>query len=157
LSQSIFGPNKKEEDWMSGFHFYAFPVLVAAVIQFAIGAIWYGVGFRKRWTALAGHTGEAKMGRAAFEMIASFILSVVISAILANVIDGLGNLLWGGNPSFSVGASVAVMCWFGFIAPPMLMQAIFERRPVNLFAINAGYWIVAMAVSGGVLAVMTRA
>lgn len=141
---------------MSGVQSYTVPVIVAAAIQWAIGALWYGVGFRKSWTALVGITGEAKPRRTAFEMLSAFVLSVVLCSILANVIAGLGRLLWSGEPTFRTGASVAIMCWFGFIAPPMLMQSIFERRPVNLFAINAGYWVVAMAVSGGVLAVMIQ-
>lgn len=141
---------------MGGFHFYAMPVLVAAVIQWVIAAIWYGFGFKKRWTALVGHTGEAQPGRAAFEMIAAFVLSIVLSAVLANVIVGLGNLIFSGAPTFRVGAGIGILCWFGFVAPPMLTQSIFERRPANLFAINAGYWVVSLALSGGVLAVMAR-
>ena len=141
---------------MGGIHFYSVPVIVAAAIQWVVGALWYGVVFKKRWTMLAGQAGEAKPRRAVFEMVSAFILSVVLCAVLANVIVGLSNLLLKGLVTFRVGASISVLCWFGFIAPPMLTQSIFERRPVNLFAINAGYWVVSMAISGGVLAVMTR-
>jgi hypothetical protein len=141
---------------MSWFHIYALPGLVGAIILWVIAVFWYGVGFKKRWTLLVGHTGAAKPGRAAFEMIMAFILSFILAIVLANVISGMGHLLWGNTLNFREGASIAVMCWFGFIAPPMLTQSLFERRPANLFAINAGYWIVAMSVCGGVLAVMTK-
>jgi hypothetical protein len=141
---------------MKGIHFYLLPVIVAAIVQWVIGAIWYGIGFRKRWIALVGSTGEGKPGRAVFEMFCSFVMSIILSFVLANVIVGFGNLLPGGSPGFQLGASIAIVCWFGFIAPTMLTQHMFERRPANLFAINAGYWVVAMAISGGVLGVMAR-
>ena len=141
---------------MSWFHMYALPALVGAVILWVIAVFWYGVGFRKRWTVLVGHTSGAKPGRVAFEMIMAFILSFILAIVLANVIAGMGHLLGGNVMSFRIGASIAVMCWFGFIAPPMLTQSLFERRSANLFAINAGYWIVSMAVTGGVLALMTK-
>lgn len=141
---------------MNGFHLYALPVLVAAVIQWVIGALWYGVAFRKRWTVLVGNIGESKPGRSAFTMIASFALNLILSFVLANLIAGLTQLFSAGTTNFQLGVSVGILCWFGLIAPPMLNQAIFERRPANLFAINAAYWIVAMAISGGTLAAMLK-
>lgn len=141
---------------MKGIHFYAFPVLVAAVIQLVIAALWYGVGFKKRWIALTGKTEERKSGRTAIDLLYVFVMDIILSCVLANVIAGLGSLIWKGAPGFNVGASVAILCWFGFIAPPMLIQHILERRSPNLFLINAAYWVVSLAVSGGVLAVMVR-
>jgi hypothetical protein len=37
------------------------------------------------------------------------------------------------------------------MSPPLFAQHIYEKRPFRLFAINAGYWLVAMMVSGGIL------
>lgn len=122
-------------------------LVVAAAIQWLLGALWYGVAFRKSWTALTGGAGQTSRGRATFAMICSFVASFILSFVLVHII------LWAGTPTFLAGAALAIVCWLGFMAPPLFAQHIYEHRPVNLFAINAGYWVVAMAISGGVLAV----
>jgi hypothetical protein len=38
------------------------------------------------------------------------------------------------------------------MAPPLFVQHVFEHRPANLLAINAAYWLVAMALGGAILA-----
>ena len=133
---------------MIGFHFYVVPVLVAAVVQFLIGWIWYGVVFKKRYAALTGNAGAMGSGRTAFAMICSFVGHVILCFVLANLLVG--------RVDFVSGAALAIVCWLGFMAPPLFSQHIYENRPVNLFAINAGYWVVAMAVAGGVLAVWPK-
>ena len=52
----------------------------------------------------------------------------------------------------SDGASIGIVCWFGFMAPPLFVQHIFENRRANLLAINAAYWLLAMAMGGAILA-----
>ncbi len=128
-------------------HVNYYALIGAAAIQWVLGALWYGVVFKKSWKALTGGNEDIKRGRAAFAMIASFVASLLLSFVLLNV------MLWAGAPTFRAGAALAIVCWLGFMAPPLFAQHIYERRPVNLFAINAGYWVVAMAVSGGVLAI----
>jgi hypothetical protein len=36
---------------------------------------------------------------------------------------------------------------------PLLFEKMYEQRPFQLFAINAGYWFTALLVSGGLLAI----
>lgn len=123
-----------------------FALLTSAAIQWVIGALWYGVIFKKSWKAMVG--GEATTGgRAIFAMVCSFVASVILCFVLVHI------FMMAGTPTFRGGAALAIICWLGFMAPPMFAQHIYERRPANLFAINAGYWMIAMAVSGGVLAV----
>jgi hypothetical protein len=43
--------------------------------------------------------------------------------------------------------------WAGFIVAPLSAQHIYEGRPFNLFAINTGFWLVGLIISGGLLAV----
>jgi hypothetical protein len=122
-------------------------VLVAAMIQWLIGAVWYGLVFKKSWKKLVGGTDETDSKRAIFAMGCSFMGSLILSFVLVTVLH------WAGSATFFAGASLAIICWLGFMAPPLFVQHIYERRPVNLFAINAAYWMIAMAVTGGLLAV----
>ena len=50
------------------------------------------------------------------------------------------------------GGFVGAICWLGFIAVPLCSQHLFEKRPYKLYAINAGYWLLAMGLGGAILA-----
>lgn len=128
------------------FHVNHAAVLVSALIQWVLGAFWYGVAFKKSWLKLTGLASEGSPKAAVLPMISSFVASLVLSFVLAHV------LLWAGTNTFKAGMAMGIVCWLGFLAPPILAQHIYERRPANLFAINGAYWLVAMALSGGVLA-----
>ncbi len=135
---------------MRHFNFYLFnlwAVLIVALIQWVLGALWYALLFRKPWMELVGRKSEGKPKGAAVAMTSSFIGGLVLAYVMAHVI------VWAGAWTWHRGAVVGVICWLGFIAAPLFAQHLYEKRPFKLFAINAGYWFVALAVSGVVLAV----
>jgi hypothetical protein len=131
---------------MSYFHVSFLAVLIATVIQWLLGALWYGYVFKTRWMVLVGITADDKPKNAWFGMITSFIANLILSFVLAHIIS------WADGRSFPDGVWLGSLCWLGFMAPPMFTQHIFERRPAKLFAINAAYWLLAMMIAGGVLA-----
>lgn len=132
---------------MPNFHLNYPAVVVAALIQCVIGVLWYGVFFKKSWSSLLGFKEGEKPKGAVFATVSSFVASILLCFVLANV------MLLVSRQTFIAGLSIGIVCWLGFMAPPMFAQHIYERRPANLFAINAAYWLVAMAIGGGVLAV----
>ena len=79
-------------------------------------------------------------------MVASFIACVLLSYVLAHIIG------WTYATVFTAGFKIGVVCWLGFMAPPLFTQHISENRRANLFAINAAYWLLAMAFGGALLA-----
>ena len=135
---------------MHHLHFNPLALLVSALIQWLIGGLWYSLLFRKQWIALTGYlrpaNGERPKG-AVVGMVASFVISLVLSFMLAHVV------IWADAYSFGHGVFIGFICWLGFIAGPLLAQQIYEQKPMMLWAINAGYWLVAVLVSGGLLAV----
>ena len=60
--------------------------------------------------------------------------------------------MWAGATTWCWGALIGFICWLGFIAAPLLSETMYEQRPFKLFFINAGYWLVALMISGVVLA-----
>ncbi|MGD0912482.1 MAG: DUF1761 domain-containing protein [Terracidiphilus sp.] len=131
---------------MQIFHVSPLAVFYAAIAQWLLGALWYGFVFKARWRVLVGIPEGVKPKNAWFPMVASFIANVVLSMVLAHLIK------WSGAVSMQRGLYVGAICWAGFIAPVMLTQSIFEKRPAKLFAINAAYWLLAMMLAGGILA-----
>jgi nitrate reductase gamma subunit len=62
-------------------------------------------------------------------------------------------IYWSGANTLHRGAFVGFICWLGFMAAPLFAETNYEKRPYKLFAINSGYWLVSMLLSGVVLAV----
>lgn len=128
-------------------------VLVTAVVQMIIGAIWYSpsMGFGKSWMKLAG----IKPGKINAEkkkaMTRSYIL-VFVSALVLNFV--LANfVIYMTASGFLEGAFVGFMIWVGFILTSMLGMLLWEGRPFKLYLINVFYYLVSLAITGGILAV----
>jgi hypothetical protein len=132
---------------MSYFHVSFLAVLIATVIQWILGALWYGYVFKSRWMALVGVSEGDKGGKSPwFVMATAFVANLILSFVLTHIV------MWAGGHTFPDGVWLGALCWLGFMAPPLFTQHISENRPFKLFAINAAYWLLAMMVAGGVLA-----
>ena len=135
---------------MHHLHFNHLALLVSALVQWILGAVWYSLLFAKPWIALTGHKkserGERPKG-AVLAMVSSFVVSLILSFVLAHVI------LWSGTTDLLFGSFIGFICWLGFIAGPLCAQHLYEQRSFKLFAINAGYWLVALLISGALLSV----
>ena len=127
-------------------HVNVLAVLTAAVIQWVLGWLWYGVLFKKDWTALVMQDG-AKPSNAGGVMALIFIANLIISFALVKIVFLTGWTSWAR------GSLVGAICGLGFVVPPMFAQHISEKQPFKLFGINALYWLIAMYFSGGVLAI----
>jgi hypothetical protein len=117
-------------------------VFVSGVLQWLLGALWYGAIFRKSWRKLVGLAEGEKPKNSVLGMIASLLACFLLSYVLFHVIG------WTGAANATSGAKFGIVCWLGFMAPPLFAQHIFEGRRVNLFAINAAYWLLVMALGG---------
>jgi hypothetical protein len=127
-------------------HFNFLAILVVTLIQFFLGALWYSLFFAKPWMALTGHVKGERPKGAVFAMSASFIGGLILSFVLAHIV------LWSGATGIHHGAFVGFICWLGFIAAPLFAETNYERRSYKLFAINSGYWLASLLISGAVLA-----
>ena len=76
-----------------------------------------------------------------------FIGGLLLAFILAHIV------YWANAWTWHRGAFLGFICWLGFIAVPLSAEHQYEGRPFKLFAINAGYWLLALVVTGVVLAV----
>jgi hypothetical protein len=120
-------------------------VVISAVFQWLFGALWYGVIFKKSWPKLVGFGDGEKPKNRVLGMVASLVACLLLSYALV-IIVGVS-----GSKDLIGGASLAIILWLGIMAPPLFTQHIFENRRANLFAINACYWLLAMAIGGGIM------
>jgi hypothetical protein len=132
---------------MDYFHVNLLAVLVSAICQWLLGALWFNVVYAKRWKALVGFKEDEKPKLLVLGMIGSFVGDLVLSFMLAHLV------IWTFANTFARGIGLGILFWIGLMAPPLISQHIFENRPFKLFAINAGYWMLAMGLGGGIVAV----
>jgi hypothetical protein len=132
---------------MHHLHFNYLAVVACGFYQWILGALWYSLFFAKPWMALTGHVSGSRPKGAVVGMISSFVGGLILSFALDHMV------LWSGAASIGQGASTAFICWLGFIVAPLLAETIYEQRSYKLLAINTGYWLAALLVSGGLLAV----
>lgn len=131
---------------MHGFDVNWLAVLSAALAKFVIGAVWYSPPvFGPRWRALVGATPDAFKARLWRAMITDLSAGLVLAWVLANVLKFTGAV--GLVPA----ARVSFFLWLGFVATSLLSTTVYEGRPVALFGINSGYWLLAMLVMGGLI------
>jgi hypothetical protein len=117
------------------------------VIQWVLGWLWYGVLFKKDWTILIGQSEVGKSANMGGVMVLTLIANLILAFALVKIV------MLTGWATFGRGSLVGAVCGLGFVVPPMFAQHICEKRPFKLFGINALYWLIAMYLSGGVLAV----
>lgn len=132
-------------------HVHFLAVLVAGVVIFLLGGLWYSpVLFARKWTALMGKTEEELKAAAAASPVAvmylaAFLCGLVIALVLATIIGHFGSL------SLIRGAKVGALCWLGFAATTSFATAIFSMTPKRLWLINSGYNLVSFVVAGAII------
>jgi hypothetical protein len=123
------------------------PVMAAAVGQWILGALWYSpVLFGRMAKSGAPEDPKTADKRWALSMLLTFAANISVSVILLHVI------LLNGTYGIKGGAKFGFVVGIGLVAAPMLGTYIYEKRPLRLFVVNAGYWILALTISSAFMA-----
>ena len=147
---------------------------IAAVAALVVGFIWYNPKvFGNAWMKASGMTEEKMKGG---NMAKIFGLALFFAALLSVQLMQMTNHQWGalgmvgGDPTTALPSFEAFMTDYGtafrtfkhgalhgalagvFVALPIIgTNALFERKSAKYIFINAGYWIVTLAVMGAIL------
>ncbi len=127
-------------------------VIVAAFAQMVLGFLWYGPLFGKQWASLVNvDFGSMKPKPAA--MAAMVISALVMSFVLAHALAFASAYLHVSG--IRAGLSAGFWNWLGFVAPVALGPVLYEGKPIRLWFINAGYYLVSLLIMGAILALWT--
>jgi len=134
-------------------------VLVAAIVIFALGGLWYSpVLFVKKWLALQNKTEEQMRAEAAAANMPVLYISAFVTALLTALVMAhlLGHLAAAADPNVMQpsavhGAIFGFVCWLGFAAPTSYGTAIFSGKPKQLWLLDSGYNLVAFMFAGAIL------
>lgn len=117
-------------------------IIIAAVANMVIGTLWYGTwAFGKSWMKLSGHN----MGEG---MSAGPLYAMTAAAAIVQAITMSWFVAQTGANSGAAGAIIGLYVGLGFVATAMFAEVLFAGRHPRLYAITAGYSVVAAIVQG---------
>ena len=124
---------------MSLVSFNPLAIFVAAVLAFALGALWYGPLFGKAWRRLHGQEGkpQAELAKAYVVSFLSFLLMAASLAVLADYIV---------LATVAQALKLAVLVFGGFVGPVGLIANRYDHRPIAAWLIDAGYQLLYLVV-----------
>lgn len=131
--------------------FYA-AIVIAAVVAWLAGAVWYMV-LSKQWMTALGRTSDeiaaAKAAPGAYlPFIYTFVTELVMAWMLAGILLHLGPRI---PLSIRSGVITGAFCWFGFVITTMVVNNSFARRDWRLLLIDGGHWLIVLLLMGGVI------
>jgi len=125
-------------------------VLVAGVVYFVLGGLWYSpILFAKPWMAALGKTAEQirQQGGAVGAYVISFIGSLISAFVLAMFVR------MQAPASLQSGLTTGFFVWFGFVATTVAPPYFYEDRSKKIYLMYAGYTLVGFLLMGGLLSV----
>ena len=137
------------------------PIAVAALIPTIVGMIYYNPKvFGNAWMDSLGKTAEElqegfNMALATIiGLVMSFLLAFAINIVTENVhktVNEAGELVLNSTHTFGHGAFHGVLFALLIVVPTFVTNGMYERKSWKNVFINCGYWIITMALMGGLM------
>lgn len=128
-------------------HLNYLAILVAALVQMVVGALWYSpLLFSKQWSKAVGKTMDEMRGSGTAYVFPA-IGALLTAYVMAHIVD------YTGAVSLAQGLQTGFWVWLGFTLPAIAVDVVFAGRNKELLYINAGYHLVNMLLAGAILAV----
>jgi ABC-type thiamin/hydroxymethylpyrimidine transport system permease subunit len=122
-------------------------ILVAAIASFLFEALWYSI-FLNEWLNGIGRTREWLMANGvplALQYGVAILCAVVAATILSIIIQA------SGADTARRGIICGALVWLGFVATSWATEYIFEVRTLQIYAINAGFWLFDLMLVGAIV------
>ncbi len=125
-------------------------VLVAALVYFFFGSLWYQVLFRKLWAREAGiKMDNPPKGSALIQMMLKSFLGNLLSTV---AIALLLNYAHGGDAMRSM--KIAAVAAFGIAGGTLWINYNWHSKSTTLWLIDVGYYTIGSAIAGAILSWM---
>jgi hypothetical protein len=124
-------------------------ILAAGVAGWIFGAVWYGVLGKPYQRALGLNPDDCKDKKMPLApMVVSFLAALVMSAVLYQLLSNLG--VQGVTGSAITGLTIGV----GFVLTSVVVNNMFQQKSLMLSVIDAGHWVLALAIESVVIALL---
>jgi hypothetical protein len=118
-------------------------IVLATVVFFAVGAVWYSALFARAWQREVGLTTEQLTGGRNMMLIMGTCLLLEFVVVLM-----LGHLFARIQPSDHAKMMMAAGFGLAIMAPAIGINYLYQRRSLKLFLIDAGHFVVGMTMVG---------
>ncbi len=134
-------------------------IIVAGLIPGILGAIYFGPLFGKAWRDSLGKTEEeltpdnpaiAYGGSILLSMLLSLSLNFIIGLVHKDVNEA-GELFINSHFTFGHGALHGALIGFSIIMPIVVSLGIFHKLSWKTNLLNSIFWIICVAIMGGIL------
>jgi hypothetical protein len=132
-------------------HINYLAAVVAAVVAFAIGGLWYSPFlFAKQWVNAHGYSEEQvkEMQKGAGKAYGISILCQLLIALAIAVLVSYLHLT-----RCTQGLKLGFLVWAGFAVPLGLMATMFTDKKITVFLIDTGYQLVYLLLMGAIITV----
>lgn len=131
-------------------------MLIATLIPMIMGFVYYHKAlFGNAWIKSIGMTEEkAKEANMGVVFGVSLVMSFLIAFFMLNFCNGEGQE--GQFDTFKHGAAHGAIISVFFVIPIFITNGLFEQRSWTNMLINAGYWLITLAIMGGILDAMNH-
>lgn len=122
-------------------------VLVAGLVSFALGGLWYSPAlFGKQWAKLSGmelKKDKDRGWRLFMHLVAMIVMAFVLAKVMfyVGVVSVLGGILAGAG------------LWLGFISTVTIGSFLWEKKPFTLYLLNNAYYLLSMIIMGIIIVV----
>jgi FtsH-binding integral membrane protein len=126
-------------------------VLVAGLALFVLGFLWYSPPvFMKQWAAMNNiDTSPANKEAMKKKMMGAMMVGLITSLVMVYVLEATAVLI--GSAGITEYLTTAFWLWLGFIATVVLSGIFYTRKPLALFFIDSGYYLVGLLVAAAIL------
>ena len=126
-------------------------VLICGIVGVGLGSLWYSPFlFGKLWLQeLEESEEEIKRRNSSVRIYGlTFLGHFVMAYMLARIMS------YTNASTVIESMRLAFICWFGFTASTMLINAVYEKKSIRLVAVDGGYHLIALLVFGIILGAM---
>ena|SRR3989344_4140803 len=126
------------------------PVLVAAVVSFGIGALWYSpILFGKEWMTLTKMSDSDMEAAKAKGMWKSYVVHFIATLISFLVLAFISTTI--GIANAGDGAYIAFLLWLGFVLPINVSEYLWKKAPIKLVIIDTVNVLVSLLIGGAII------
>lgn len=125
-------------------------VIVAAVVAFIFGAIWYST-LGKRWMAACGKTEAEIQNQGKVMPVGPMVITFIALLVMAWVLAGLIGHLGPGHVTVRDGVISGAFCWLGFVITTLAANHAFQGQKRALTVIDGGHWLGVLVIQGAVI------
>lgn len=140
ISMDLYGNPAVSINWLGA--------LLALIAAMAIGSIWYGPLFGKRWMKLVG----LKRGESSplTPMLIMLVLAAVQVFVMAHFIAYAG-YFYPDYSGLTVGLLTGIWVFVGFIIPLLVSNTVFSKGSTELLKIHLGNQLITLLAIGAIL------